>query len=163
MTIRLAIQEDLPAIVDIYNSTISSRMVTADLTPVSVESREKWFFAHNSQTRPIFVKVETNRVIAWLSLQDFYGRSAYQHTAEISIYVDSVYRCQGIGSELLDFAIKKSPQLNIKTLLGFIFGHNQSSLNLFKKFGFENWGYLPKIAELDTIERDLIILGKRII
>jgi L-amino acid N-acyltransferase YncA len=29
--------DDLPAIVEIYNSTVSSRMVTADPKPVSVE------------------------------------------------------------------------------------------------------------------------------
>jgi phosphinothricin acetyltransferase len=31
-----------------------------------------------------------------------------------------------------------------------------------KKFGFEQWGYLPRVAELDGIERDLVYLGKRV-
>jgi L-amino acid N-acyltransferase YncA len=48
------------------------------------------------------------------------------------------------------------------TLLGFIFGHNEPSLQLFYRFGFEKWGHLPNVAELDGIERDLIILGKKI-
>jgi len=162
MTIRLAKQDDLAAIVNIYNSTIDSRMVTADLTPVSVESRLAWFLSHNPETRPIFVKIQNNQVIAWLSFQDFYGRLAYQYTAEISLYVDNNFRGQKIGSQLLEYGLNKCPQLKIKTVLGFIFGHNQPSLNLFNKFGFQQWGNFPKIAELDTIERDLIILGKRI-
>ena len=37
--IRVAQREDLPAIVAIYNATIPSRMVTADLVPVSVNDR----------------------------------------------------------------------------------------------------------------------------
>lgn len=162
MTIRLAKQEDLPTIVAIYNSTIDSRMVTADLTPVSVESRLSWFLNHNRETRPIFVKIQNNQVIAWLSFQDFYGRLAYQYTAEISLYVDSNFRGQKIGSQMLEYGLNNCPELKIKTVLGFIFGHNQPSLNLFKKFGFETWGNFPKIAELDHIDRDLIILGKRI-
>jgi len=47
-------------------------------------------------------------------------------------------------------------------LLGFIFGHNAPSLGLFAKYGFSTWAHLPKVANLDGIERDLIILGKRV-
>jgi phosphinothricin acetyltransferase len=121
MTIRIAKQEDLPTIVDIYNSTINLRMVTADLTPVSVESRLSWFLEHNEKTRPIFVKIQENQVIAWLSFQNFYGRPAYQYTAEISLYVNSNYRNQGIGSQMLKYGLEKCPELKIKTVLGFIF------------------------------------------
>lgn len=162
MMIRIAKKNDLPTIVDIYNSTIASRMVTADLTAVSVESRLAWFLQHNPETRPIFVKIRDEQVIAWLSFQDFYDRPAYQYTAEISLYVNSNYRNQGIGSQMLEYGLKKCPELKIKTVLGFIFSHNQPSLNLFKKFGFTTWGDFPKVAELDHIERDLIILGNRI-
>jgi len=47
---RAATEADLPAIVEIYNSTIPGRMVTADLEPVTVESRRAWFQAHQCQT-----------------------------------------------------------------------------------------------------------------
>jgi phosphinothricin acetyltransferase len=46
--------------------------------------------------------------------------------------------------------------------LGFIFSHNDPSLKLFQKFGFEEWANLPNIAKLDNDERGLKILGKRI-
>lgn len=41
-TVEDATLQDLPAIVAIYNETIAGRMVTADLEPVTVESRRKW-------------------------------------------------------------------------------------------------------------------------
>ena len=28
--------------------------------------------------------------------------------------------------------------------------------------GFERWGLLPRVAELDGIERDLVIVGRRL-
>lgn len=37
---RNATQNDLAAIVEIYNSTVPTRMVTADTEPVSVEDRQ---------------------------------------------------------------------------------------------------------------------------
>ncbi len=162
MTIRLARESDLPTIVNIYNASIPQRMATADLTPVSVESRRDWFFAHEPKKHPIFVKVRDDTVIAWLSFQAFYGRPAYHATAEVSIYVATEDQHQGIGRELLAYGINQSFPLGLKTLLGFIFAHNQHSLDLFSQFGFQCWGNLPKVAELDGIERDLLILGKRL-
>ncbi|MDZ4938569.1 N-acetyltransferase, partial [Clostridium perfringens] len=53
--IDYAVKEDLPAIVDIYNSTISGRKVTADLEPVTVESRIEWFEEHSNDFRPLWV------------------------------------------------------------------------------------------------------------
>ncbi|MDB5833890.1 MAG: phosphinothricin acetyltransferase, partial [Caballeronia sp.] len=52
---RDATLDDLPGIVAIYNSTVPSRLVTADLEPVSVESRLAWFHAHGPKARPLWV------------------------------------------------------------------------------------------------------------
>ncbi|MFD0617624.1 GNAT family N-acetyltransferase [Paenibacillus sp. GCM10027629] len=153
---------DLDRIVEIYNSTIAGRMVTADLEPVTVESRMTWFDEHSPEFRPLWVLKQDGRIAAWLSFQSFYGRPAYNATAEISIYIAEEYRGQGIGNLLIQRAIEACPRLDIHTLLGFVFGHNEPSLALLRKFGFEAWGTLPRVANLDGIERDLVIVGRRI-
>jgi L-amino acid N-acyltransferase YncA len=162
MTIRHATETDLPTIVAIYNTAIPSRMATADLEAVSVESRLAWFKGRSPSQRPLWV-IEVDGVIAgWLSFQSFYGRPAYSKTAEISIYIaPNFHRC-GLGRQLLAQAIRESSNLGLKTLVCFIFAHNQPSLKLFETFGFQRWGYLPKIAELESVERDLVIMGLRI-
>ncbi|MCC3408649.1 MAG: N-acetyltransferase [Microcoleus sp. PH2017_10_PVI_O_A] len=162
MKIRSAAESDLPAIVQIYNAAIPGRMATADLKPISVESRLAWYRAHSPNSWPIWVMESEQTIVGWLSFQLFYGRAAYQHTAEISIYVAPDRQRCGIGQKLLQSAIARSPQLQIKTLMGIIFAHNQPSLTLFQKFGFQQWGYLPQVAELDGVERDVIILGLRL-
>jgi phosphinothricin acetyltransferase len=68
----------------------------------------------------------------------------------------------GVGRQLLTQAIYHSPSIGLKTLLGFIFAHNQPSLQLFESLGFQRWGYLPQVAELDGVERDLLIMGYRL-
>lgn len=160
--IDYANKEDLPAIIDIYNSTISGRMVTADLEPVTLESRIPWFEDHRSDSRPLWVMRVNGEIAAWMSFQSFYGRPAYQGTAEISIYVDEQYRGTGAGSILIEKALEECPRLNVSNLVGFVFGHNEPSLKLLKKFGFEQWGLLPRVAELDGIKRDLVIVGRAI-
>jgi L-amino acid N-acyltransferase YncA len=159
---RDATVDDLPAIVAIYNSTISSRQVTADLEPVTVASRLAWFGAHSPHARPLWVAERDGAIIAWLSFTDFYGRPAYLKTVEISIYVDAAARGHGLGATLLRRGLEQAPALGVDTMLGFIFGHNQPSLNLFQRFGFGEWGRLPRVALLDGIERDLVILGRRV-
>ncbi len=137
-------------------------MATADLEPVSVESRLAWFQGRSLSQRPLWV-IEVEGVIAgWLSFQSFYGRPAYNTTAELSIYIASTFQRRGLGRQLLAQAISESPNLGLKTLVGFIFAHNQPSLKLFETFGFQHWGHLPKIAELDDVECDLVIMGLRI-
>ncbi len=162
MTIRHANEIDLPAIVAIYNASIPSRKATADLEPVSVQSRLAWFQGRSPLQRPVWVIEVEGIVVGWLSFKSFYGRPAYDATAEISIYISPSVHGRGLGGLLLAQAVKESPNLGIKTLLGFIFAHNQPSLKLFAKFGFQQWGYLPQVAELDGVERDLIIMGLRI-
>jgi L-amino acid N-acyltransferase YncA len=159
---RLARFEDLPAIVAIYNSTVPSRLVTADTEPVSVESRHAWFAEHTPEKRPLWVVEEDVQVIGWLSFSNFYGRPAYAGTAELSIYLSEAARGRRLGSYFLAAAIAFAPKIAVHTLLGFIFGHNTPSLKLFEKFGFQRWAHMPRVATLDGIERDLDILGKRV-
>jgi L-amino acid N-acyltransferase YncA len=173
--IRLATLADLAAIVAIYNQTIAGRMVTADLEPVSVASRLAWFEAHDPDRRPLWVAVdgrvdrpglangEAERISGWVSFQDFYGRPAYGATAEISLYVNEADRRQGIGIALLNWAISAAPELGIESILGFVFSHNHPSLRLFDRLGFTTWGHLPRVARLDGVDRDLIIVGRRVI
>lgn len=159
---RVAIQTDLPAIVAIYNSTIASRQVTADTDPVPVASRQAWFDEHQPQTRPLWVAERDGEILGWLSFSNFYGRPAYAGTAELSIYLDEKARGQGLGRYFMEQAIAHAPQLKVHTLLGFVFGHNAPSLKLFEAMAFERWAHMPRVATLDGVERDLVILGKRV-
>lgn len=162
-SVRLATRDDLAGIVEIYNSTVPSRMVTADTEPVSVASREAWFAAHLPERRPLWVCEAANgRMAGWVSFSDFYGRPAYGATAEVSIYLHEDFRGQGLGRFLLEQAIAHAPRVGVNTLLGFIFGHNAPSLALFERHGFSRWGDLPRVAVLDGVERDLVILGRRL-
>jgi L-amino acid N-acyltransferase YncA len=136
-----ALEEDLPAIVEIYNSTVPSRMVTADPEPVSVESRRAWFREHDPKSRPLWVADADGEVIGWLSFEPFRERPVYHPTAEVSVYVSAEHRRKGVGQRLLEAANRRAPELGLKTLTGDIFGHNEPSIRLFEGFGFERWAH----------------------
>ncbi len=159
---RIATEHDLEAIVAIYNSTVPTRQSTADTAEVSVASKMEWFRQHEPHKRPLLVCERDGQIVAWVSFQSFYGRPAYDHTAEISIYISPEQRGKGLGRQVLAEALEMTQGLQIKTVVGFIFSHNEPSIRLFKSFGFEEWGKLPSIAEMDGKEYSLSILGKRV-
>jgi L-amino acid N-acyltransferase YncA len=161
--IRDAVAADLPAIVEIYNSTIPSRVVSADTEPVPVEQRLPWFDEHEPSRRPIWVMESAGEVVGWLSLSDFYdARPAYHATAEIGVYVREDHRGEGVGRRLVEEAIARGPKLGLKTLTAGAFAHNEASVRLFEGMGFRKWAHFPNVAELDGVERDLIVLGLRL-
>jgi len=163
MKIRDAVAKDLPAIVEIYNSTIPSRAVSADTEPVSVEQRSPWFDEHEPSRPPIWVMESGEEIIGWLSLSDFYDRRpAYHATAEIGVYVREDHRGEGIGRRLVEEAVRRGPELGLNTLTAGAFAHNEASVRLFEKMGFRKWAHFPNVAELDGVERDLVVLGLRL-
>lgn len=163
MTFRYATIGDLPEIVAIYNATIPSRLVTADLSPVTVADKTDWYHHHNKENRPLWVCIsDDNEIIGWVSLQDFYGRPAYNGCVEISIYLKETHRGKGLGKAALKYALDSCSSLNIHTVLGFIFEQNTTSIQLFSSFGFEVWGKLPEIANMEDYYCSLLIMGKKI-
>lgn len=153
--------QDLPAIVAIYNQAIPGRLATADLEPVSVASKEAWFAAYDLDHRPLWKIMVDGKLAGWVGLESFYGRPAYSHTAEISIYLDDAFQHLGLGQQALAYVITQLKRLDLNTLVAFIFAHNVPSQGLFKKNGFERWAHLPDVALMDDQLRSLDILGKR--
>ena len=163
-TLSRAQREDLPEIVAIYNSTVASRQATADLQPVSVAEREAWFAAHQCEHRPLYVVQDavSGCLMAWASLSDYYPRAAYHRTAEVSIYIHAQHRGAGLGKWLLGEMIRRAPALGVHKLVAVIFAHNAASIALFRGSGFEIWGRLPEVCDLDGMLADVVLLGKTV-
>ena len=162
MPIRHALATDLPAIVAIYNAAIPGRMATADTELVTVAEREAWFRDFDPKKRPIWVNEHDGAIAGWLGLRSYYGRPAYHRTVESAVYVEPNHRRRGIAHELLENALREAPALGIGNILAFVLVHNQPSVTLFELHGFQRWGLLPRVCEMDGVERDVLILGRRV-
>ena len=173
--VQRAHKEDLPEILAIYNQSIAGKQATANLTPVSCEERQDWFNEHvNSATRPIYIvkavvenvdeRIEqtASPIVAWGSFSDLYARPAYHISTEISIYLHQDYHGQGLGSLLTRWMLTQAPSLGIHNVVALIFAHNQPSLGLFRKLGFEQWGYMPKVCDMQGFIADVVMLGKAV-
>jgi L-amino acid N-acyltransferase YncA len=166
-TCREAEVADLPRIVDIYNHAVRARSSTCDIEPVTVASREAWFTAHSGSRRPIWVAehalARDQGVLGYLAFGYFMNeRPGYYITADLAVYLHPDAQGKGLGGYLLDEAIRHAPTLGVEVLAVTVFGSNAPSLRLLKSRGFEQWGFMPRVVRLDTLERDLIMMGRRI-
>jgi L-amino acid N-acyltransferase YncA len=163
MIVRLAQLDDLPAIVDIYNQSIPSQHSTGDTQPLRVEDRVPWFGEHRPDRHPLFVAEVDGQVAGWCSLSAYRpGRAALRFTAEISYYIALAYHRQGIGTGLVEHALSACPALQIKHLFAIVLEGNQASLKLLEKMGFEQWGYLPRVADFDGKEVGHFYYGRHV-
>jgi L-amino acid N-acyltransferase YncA len=161
--IRIATLNDLPSLVSIYNEAVDCGYATADITRVSVDSRRAWFAEHEPATHPIYVWENGNQIKAWCSLSPYRrGRMALRFTAEISYYVQFDSHRQGIASKLLAHSIAGCANLQIKNLFAIVLERNLGSRALLEKFQFEQWGFLPRVADFDGNECGHLYYGRRI-
>lgn len=164
---RDAVAADLPRIVEIYNHAVATRESSCDLEPITVAARRESFAKHTPDHRPLWVAEDADApdrgVVGYLGFFHFMNeRPGYYITADLAIYLHPEYQNKKLGTYLLGEAIRHAPSLGIEVLAVTIFASNQSSIRLFERHGFVQWGYMPRVARLGTIERDLVMMGRRL-
>jgi L-amino acid N-acyltransferase YncA len=154
--IREARAEDGPAILAIYASGIATRNATFETV---VPGWEEWDRRHHRHSR--FVSEEEGQVLGWVALAPVSSRRAYSGVAEVSIYVAPQARGRGIGTQLMQRAIASSEAHGIWTLYAALLPENEASVRLHEKCGFRRVGTRERIARLDGLWRDTLIMERR--
>jgi L-amino acid N-acyltransferase YncA len=163
MIIRPSTTKDLNDIVKIYNHAVDEKFATADTEHVSLESRKDWFAQHSSETYPIYVAELNREIVGWCSLSPHRpGRKALRTVAEISYYIHKDHRRKGIANSLINHTLESAKALGFKNLISILLDLNKPSIHILEKFGFEKWGHLPGIAEIDDVICGQFIYGKKL-
>ncbi|NND70451.1 MAG: N-acetyltransferase [Rhodothermales bacterium] len=160
-SIRLAVGEDCTAIASIYNDAISHQR-SADMDPVSTVNRQEWLARH-TWPHAVFVLEEDGSVLGWSSISPYRpGRRALAGAVEVSYYVDYEHHKKGIGAALLSHAIDHSISSGFDTIFAILLDDNGPSIALLEKFGFEQWGHLPGIANFDGKRVGQVYYGRTV-
>jgi L-amino acid N-acyltransferase YncA len=145
-----------PYVKAIYEDGIATGNATFQ---TSAPEWEEWDNAHVKSCR--MVAVENGEVIGWAALTPVSGRCVYAGVGEVSVYVDSAARGNGLGKALLTALIKESERHNFWTLQAGIFPENAASIKIHQSSGFRMVGTREKIGQMDGVWRDTILLERR--
>lgn len=145
ITIRYAVREDLPILLDIYNHAIMHTAATFDLAAQSIDEREGWF-SQFGERYPLIVAEREGCVAGYCCLTAFRSKPAYSRTAELSIYLDRDCRGSGIGTALMERIIGIARERRFHVIIAAITGGNETSVRLHHKFGFVPIGVFKEVG-----------------
>ena len=147
---------DWPQVAEIYKQGIETGNATFQQTiPTWVE----WNNAHIGSCR--LVAVIDNVITGWAALSPVSVRPVYAGVAEVSVYVESRFRGQQLGTKLLEGIISESESNGFWTLQAGILQENSASIAIHKKSGFREIGYREKVAKLKGVWRNTILMEER--
>ena len=147
---------DWEKVSSIYLEGISSGHSTFETT---IPTWEQWDAAHLQIAR--LVMRDGDVVLGWSALSPTSKRHVYRGVAESTVYVAESHRGKGIGRALLDTLISESEKNGIWTIQASIFPENTASLELHLRCGFREIGRRERIAQLNGVWRDTILLERR--
>ena len=147
---------DWPEVAGIYAAGVATRNATFE---TAVPSWEEWDTRHLA--RPRLVAVEARAVVGWAALSPASARECYAGVAEDSVYVAPDRQGRGVGRALLEELVARSEAEGLWTLQTSIFPENRASLALHLRCGFRVVGVRERIAQLDGVWRDTVLLERR--
>ncbi|HET6995871.1 MAG TPA: GNAT family N-acetyltransferase [Chitinophagaceae bacterium] len=146
MNIREAIEADIPQLLAIYNDIILHTTAVYDYEPHTLEMRKQWFQAKKQQGFPVFVAEEERTIYGFSSIGPFRAWAAYKYSVENSVYVAVEMRGKGIGKLLIPPLVEAAKELKLHTIIASIDATNKASLNLHKRFGFEEVAHFRQVG-----------------
>jgi len=159
ITIRDATLDDAPAIAIIYNQGIADRLATLETEERTAKERRAWLEARGAR-HPVIVAESDGRVVGFGSLNVFNPRSAYNHVADFSLYVERTWRNRGVGGRLLQALTDRARQFDYHKMVLSAFPFNPAGLALYQKAGFRVVGIYKEQGLLDGRWVDTIIMEK---
>jgi L-amino acid N-acyltransferase YncA len=149
--------DDYPAVARIFAEGIATGDATFETT---VPDWEAWDAAHLPEHR--LVAELDGEVAGWTAVVPYSRRVVYRGVGEESVYVAAAARGRGIGRALLGALTESARAGGLWTLQASVFPENEASLALHRSLGFREVGVRERIAQLDGVWRDVVLLELRL-
>jgi phosphinothricin acetyltransferase len=158
--IRPAMLVDAPVILDIFQQCDLFASTGYRQDNINLIDVMDWLESVTDK-HPLLVLEEQGIVIAWCSVEAFYGLPAFDTACEISFYVLPNWQGKGIATQLFRHLETHRTELGFTHLIAYVYSSNFNSQGFFKRQGFDEWGLLPNIAQNENITEDVYLLGRQ--
>jgi len=136
ITLRDALESDLPAILEIYNDIILTTTAIYSEEPHTLQMRLDWFNERKQAGFPVIVAEQNGVLVGFATYGKFRVWPCYRFTVEHSLYVHNDSRGQGISKILLQEIISLAKSAGMHAVIAGVDSENDISLQLHFKFGF---------------------------
>jgi L-amino acid N-acyltransferase len=158
--IRPAGNDDLEAMLAIYNDATINTTAVYDYQPRTAGAQRQWFEAKQATGLPVFVAVENATIVGFGSFGPFRPWPAYQYTVENSLYVDSRFRRKGAGTALLASLVTAAQTAGYHAMVAGIDATNEASLALHRRAGFQPVAHFREVGWKFERWLDLVFMEK---
>ena len=163
--IRTACEDDLPAMLEIYNDIIVNTAAVWHYEPHTPEMRQEWFAQRRQQGYPVLVAAEESRVLGFATYGPFRPWPGYHQTVENSVYVAQEARGRGVGKALMEALIREARLQGLHAMVAGIDGENTTSIALHAALGFQQVAHFKEVGWkfgrwLDLVFMELILEKK---
>ena len=156
VTTRAMTDADLAVVRDIYAEGVATRNATFETeVPTAKALVAKWLADHR------WVAELDGRVVGWTAISPVSSRPCYAGVGETSVYVAAAARGRGVGKALLWRQVNEADEGGLWTLQTAIFPENRASIALHHSAGYETLAVRSRIARLDGVWRDTMLLERR--
>ena len=156
VTTRPTVAADLPAVLDIYAEGLATRNATFETqVPTAEQMHERWLPDLS------WVAELDGQVVGWTAITPVSSRECYSGVGESSVYVAEAARGRGVGKALLFTQVTEADRAGLWTLQTSIFPENRASLALHRSAGYRTLAVRTRIAQLDGVWRDTVLLERR--
>jgi L-amino acid N-acyltransferase YncA/DNA-binding transcriptional ArsR family regulator len=156
VTTRAMTDADLAVVHDIYAEGVATRNATFETeVPTAKVLAATWLAGHR------WVAEVDGRVVGWTAIQPVSSRPCYAGVGETSVYVAATARGRGVGKALLWRQVNEADEAGLWTLQTAIFPENRASIALHHSAGYETLAVRSRIARLDDVWRDTVLLERR--
>ncbi|HXH81075.1 metalloregulator ArsR/SmtB family transcription factor [Nocardioides sp.] len=156
VTTRPVVDGDMASVLDIYAEGLATRNATFETTlPSADELRSRWL------PGLAWVADLDGEVVGWTAVTPVSSRECYAGVGESSVYVAEAARGRGVGKALLFTQVVEADKAGLWTLQTSIFPENRASLALHHSAGYRTLAVRTRIAQLDGVWRDTVLLERR--
>lgn len=147
MRIRIATPQDAPTVNAIYAHYIAHSLATFHESNKTVEERARemeWLL----ETYPFLVaEDESGRFLGFANAEPIRPQSGYRFSVELTIYLHpEAPKGRGIGTALYERLLSILTAQGFCTAYAVLYGKNEQSLRLHRRFGFEEAALLKNSA-----------------
>jgi phosphinothricin acetyltransferase len=149
MIIRDAIDDDMPAVRDLYNALIPTTTIGWTESLQTLRQRRAWYRKQQKAGFPVLVADDDGEVVGFSAYGSFRGEGkwpGYRFTVEHTIHVRESHWGRGIGRMLLTALAERARQIGIHVMVAAIDGDNEASIRFHESLGFAIVGRMPEVG-----------------